>query len=344
MINIANPIYDNVFKYLVEDERVTKTLLSALLKKKVVEVEMGRNEYSSQRKDPLSIFRIDFCAKVEDEDGKLNTILIELQKTWVETETLRFRQYLGAQYAAPSNIDNDFEEEVTYNGRTYIRKGYGIPIVTIYLLGHRVGNLPKPVVYVRRGYFDDEDQPITMGVPDPFIESLTHDSIVVQIPLLKHHVKSSWLYEVLDCFDQSRVIDSQSKQILGLDEKTYESCPPEIHRIYERLLSAAADSEMRMKMNVEEEVLSAMEDNDTMKMQIKNLKADNKQKDEQLQQRDEQLQQRDEQLQQRDEQLQQRDEQLRNAIKMFAASGIPIEVMARNFNVSEDFIKECLTK
>lgn len=33
MVNIANPIYDSVFKYLMEDERIAKTLISALLKK-----------------------------------------------------------------------------------------------------------------------------------------------------------------------------------------------------------------------------------------------------------------------------------------------------------------------
>lgn len=33
MVHIANPIYDAVFKYLMKNERVAKTLLSALLKK-----------------------------------------------------------------------------------------------------------------------------------------------------------------------------------------------------------------------------------------------------------------------------------------------------------------------
>ena len=47
MVNIANPIYDSVFKYLMEDERIAKTLISALLKKEVVEVDMRRNEYTN---------------------------------------------------------------------------------------------------------------------------------------------------------------------------------------------------------------------------------------------------------------------------------------------------------
>lgn len=33
IIHVANPIYDSVFKYIMEDERIAKTILSALLKK-----------------------------------------------------------------------------------------------------------------------------------------------------------------------------------------------------------------------------------------------------------------------------------------------------------------------
>ena len=100
----ANPIYDTVFKYLMEDERVATTILSALLKKKVVTVSQRSNEYSNVTKNDVSMFRIDFGAIVRKEDGKEEHILIELQKTWVETETLRFRQYLGAQYNKKDNV------------------------------------------------------------------------------------------------------------------------------------------------------------------------------------------------------------------------------------------------
>lgn len=49
MIYVANPIYDSVFKYLMEDERVAKTVLSALLKKDVVSVELRPHEYSNKQ-------------------------------------------------------------------------------------------------------------------------------------------------------------------------------------------------------------------------------------------------------------------------------------------------------
>lgn len=57
-MTIANPIYDIVFKYLLEDERIARIILSALLKKEVLSVETRRNEYSNIDRDGLSIFRI----------------------------------------------------------------------------------------------------------------------------------------------------------------------------------------------------------------------------------------------------------------------------------------------
>ena len=81
---VANPIYDIVFKYLLEDERIARTLLSALLKKDVVAVVSRRNEYSNIGRNGLSVFRIDFGATIQESDGSRHLILIELQKTWLE--------------------------------------------------------------------------------------------------------------------------------------------------------------------------------------------------------------------------------------------------------------------
>lgn len=56
MIYVANPLYDAVFKYMMEDERIAKTLLSALLQKTVIAVEMRRHEYPNIARDAISIF------------------------------------------------------------------------------------------------------------------------------------------------------------------------------------------------------------------------------------------------------------------------------------------------
>ena len=243
MMKVANPIYDIVFKYLLEDERIARTILSALLKKDVVAVETHRNEYSNIGRDGLSIFRIDFGATIQEEDGTRHLILIELQKTWLETETLRFRQYLGAQYA---NVSNMLPEN---------QGAYAIPMVTVYLLGHKVGDIEEPVLYVRRQSYDYNDNLVTKGLPNPFVDSLTHDSIIVQIPRLHGQVNNR-LEKVLSIFDQS------NKKILDIDESTYDG-DADMLRIVQRLLAAASDAKIRHDMNVEDEFFSVIEKRDT---------------------------------------------------------------------------------
>ena len=77
MMTIANPIYDTVFKYLMEDERIARTILSALLKENIVNVKVRPHEYTNGQKEILSIFRIDFGATVLKPDGEKQLILIE---------------------------------------------------------------------------------------------------------------------------------------------------------------------------------------------------------------------------------------------------------------------------
>lgn len=249
LIHIANPIYDSVFKYLMEDERIAKIILSAILKKEVVDVKVRRNEYTNGTRDKVSMFRIDFGAQIRKEDGSLQLILIELQKTWLETETLRFRQYLGAHYANPENILQENNPE-----------GYAIPMVTVYLLGHRVGDIEEPVLYVNHKAYSYQGNEVVKGLPNPFVDSLVHDSIIVQIPLLHGQINNK-LDKVLSVFDQ-HLKDGFNRQVLTLDEDKYSDDNDMVY-LLRRLLAAASDNKLRHDMNVEDEFFSAIENRDT---------------------------------------------------------------------------------
>ncbi|MBQ2210080.1 MAG: hypothetical protein II404_08985 [Prevotella sp.] len=89
-MKIANPIYDIVFKYLMEDERIARTILSALLKVDVVAVEVRPHEYSDDNRDALSVFRIDFGATIRDADGKKNEVVIIVKKIRLISEPSLF--------------------------------------------------------------------------------------------------------------------------------------------------------------------------------------------------------------------------------------------------------------
>ena len=306
MIQIANPIYDSVFKYLMEDERIAKTLLSALLKKEVVAVEMRRNEYTHGVRDTISMFRIDFGAHVKEPDGTIRLVLIELQKTWLETETLRFRQYLGAQYSNPENVPSENNKD-----------GYAIPMVAIYLLGHRVGDINVPVLYVKHKAYDYDGNVVTDGIPDPFVESLIHDSIIVQIPLLHGQVNNR-LEKVLSVFDQSQK-NGSDRHVLNVNDTPFND-DEDMQYLLRRLLMAAADAQLRQDMNVEDEYFKALEDRDTALM-IKDKK-----------------------LAEQAEQLEQNKAQLRTMALLLSNSGMSVEEIAKSVGMSQDQVKLLLNK
>ena len=214
---VANPIYDTAFKFLMEDDRCAKILLSALLKKDVVDVKVRPHEYSKKEEKRVSIYRVDFCATIREGDGSEHLVLIELQKTWRPTELLRFRKYLGMQYEDKRNVNDE--------------TGVPLPVVSIYILGHKVGDLKEPVIYVKRQYLDYDSQEIKDGVPSVFVESLTHDSIIVQIPFLKGNVRNH-LERILEIFNQDFVSDA-SHRLVYIEGRDFSD--PDAQRLITRL-------------------------------------------------------------------------------------------------------------
>ena len=303
VVYVANPLYDAVFKYLMEDDRIAKTILSALLKKKVVDVKIRRNEYANlTRRESISMFRIDFAATVLDEDNQPHLMLIELQKTWLPTETLRFRRYLALQY---NNEENMRKEE---HGK------YAIPMVAIYLLGHCVGEIEEPVIYVNHHAYNYDGKKVEAGIPDPFVESLQHDSIIVQVPLLHGRVNNR-LEKVLCLFDQTNVADN--KKVIKVDDKQFEG-DNDMEYIVRRLQSAAADPDMRYQMNAEDEFFKELEARDSLIME------------------------KDGQLKEKDGQLKEKDEMLRKMIKGMQENGMSLDEIAKMLNKTVDEVKQIL--
>ena len=303
VVYVANPLYDAVFKYLIEDDRIAKTILTALLKKKVIDVKIRRNEYANlTRRESISMFRIDFAATVLDEDNKPHLMLIELQKTWLPTETLRFRRYLALQY---NNEENMLKEE---------HEKYAIPMVAIYLLGHCVGKIEEPVLYVNHHAYTYDGKKVEEGIPDPFVESLQHDSIIVQIPLLHGRVNNR-LEKVLCLFDQTNVADN--KKVIKVDDKQFEG-DNEMEYIVRRLQSAAADPDMRYQMNAEDEFFKELEARDSLIME------------------------KDGQLKEKDGQLKEKDEMLRKMIKGMRENGMSLDAIAKMLNKTVDEVKQII--
>ena len=344
MITIGNPIFDSVFKFFLADDTAARILLSALIKKKVTKLETRKNEFMQKGDNgEISVMRIDFGAHILAQDANGNDvdqlIIIELQKAWVNYEVPRFRRYLGQNYIAAENIFRDAKDD----------RDYGLPIIAVYILNHRVGNLTEPVTYLNRKYLDYDGNELTTGVPDKFGESLSHDCIIVQVPLLSDKIRNR-AEKILQVFNQKFSVKQKGFKMLFDDTLT--EGDSDMQKIVNRLSMVFTDDYTTELMIVENEEyqlhaehLAAKEQLAEQKEQIAEQKeqiaAQKEQiaeqnaaivaKEQELAQQKKQLEAKDKQLDEKDKQL---DALLSATIKMLASAGIPNKQIAQQLNIS----------
>ena len=240
---IANPIYDTVFKRLMENERVAKFFIGTFLNATVEQLDVHPQEFTIAKeqsdeatKEPdlvdLTVFRLDFIAMVRLEDGSTQKILIELQKAGREVDLMRFRNYLGEQYKKKEMVEGQAMPH---------------PIRTIYILGFKLPTIEAPCLHIERQYRDMLTGG-TVSKRSRFIEHLTHDSYVVQVERITGKAQTK-LEKLLSIFEQAHFVDENG--IL----KDYPLNPEEeeVKLMLDILHHTGADPETRRKIETEQE-------------------------------------------------------------------------------------------
>jgi hypothetical protein len=257
MTKIANPIYDVVFKYLMSDNKIAKLLISDLLGIEITNLELRPQEFTTDKENrTLTVYRVDFKAEIVLKNGEKLVVLIEIQKAKFTTDLIRFRKYLGEQYASKQNtIEKD-------------DKTLPLPIITIYFLGYGLDNNKDiPIIRVKRQYLDNYNGD-KLEEEEMFIETLTHDSIIVQIPALKTQRRND-LEKALSVFEAGKV------QEVSINEDDY---PERYKSVVRQLLKAIANEQIRKTMDVEDEILEDLEKKERLISRQKKELEENKQK------------------------------------------------------------------
>ena len=205
-----------------------------------------------------------------------------------------------------------------------------MPIISIYILGHPLGDLTEPVVYVRRSYLDYDDHPLP--APDPFIESLTHDSIIVQIPFLTGRTRNR-LERLLSVFDQE-YRQPDSEHYLEIND---EHMDEEVKYVVHRLLKAAAAPAVRRAMEIEDEILSEIEDRDTTIM-LKNKVIE--EKEQVIEQKEQVIEQKEQVIEQKEQVIEQKEQMIRSMVKMLCNNGASIDEISGQLGIPMEQIKQ----
>jgi hypothetical protein len=189
---IANPIYDVVFKRLMEDNRIAKFFIGTLLEQIIESIEVKPQEFTyTDEFAGLAVFRLDFVATIRTDTGELKKVLIEIQKAKNQIDLMRFRNYLGEQYKKEDIIN---ENKVI------------LPITTIYILGFKLPEINTSCIKVERNYRDLVNKKI-IDTKSDFVEKLTHDSYIVQVERITDRYLTR-LDKLLSVFEQTNFIDS----------------------------------------------------------------------------------------------------------------------------------------
>ncbi len=190
---IANPIYDVVFKRLMENDKVAKFFISTLLEQTVETVEVKPQEFTyTNELAGLAVFRLDFIATIKTDMGEYKKVLIEIQKAKNPIDLMRFRNYLAEQYKKEDKIDNE---------------NIVLPITTIYILGFKLPEIETPCIKVERNYKDLINK-TTLLKKSEFVEKLTHDSFVVQVERITDRYQTR-LDKLLSVFEQRNFTDDK---------------------------------------------------------------------------------------------------------------------------------------
>ena len=238
---IANPIYDTVFKYLLEDIEISKGLLSAIIDEKIIHLSVQPQEtiYKTTANSlPLTVYRLDFKAIVEMKDGEQKKILIELQKTKRSADIMRFRRYLADNYQNEDSIVVGNEQKLQ-----------PLEIVTIYFLGFKLENIETPILKVSNCFYDVSKKKMLESKPrEPFIDLLNHESYTIQIPRLPDDHQTD-LENMLSVFNQNLITNDRH-------ELNYinENLNPLAKKIVDRLNRAVADKELMTGLDIEDEI------------------------------------------------------------------------------------------
>ena len=315
---IANPIFDTVFKHLMENNRVARFFVETIIGQPVESIAVTTQERTflkvpssvegreltqeeiTKIAELLSVLRYDFVATIRTAEG-YKKVLIEIQKAKNVLDLMRFRNYLGEQYKR--------KDKVTIDGK---ETEEALPIITIFLLGFKLPETDAIVIHVSRTYRDVIAHK-ELHVKSEFIECLTHDSFVVQIPRIEGKSRSR-LEKMLNVFEQNDFYDE--KGILKQYRHVLDKEDEEIRLMVEILCHVASDPEKREEIELEWRSREFVEEYIKQKKELALQKQAIEEKDKALEEKDKALEENKKALEEKDKALEKMKKQIADLQKI----------------------------
>jgi hypothetical protein len=196
----------------MEDERVAKVLLGGILNKKIETVEIKGHE----------------CAYQSDENNSLKLLRFDFVGTIENPD--------GTKETVTIELQKASEPEEVMRFR-------------IFILGHSLGKgFEYPLIKGSTVFYDEDDNVLNFKSQCEFLKGMTYHLYIIQIPFLPEKPKKP-LEKMLRAFDQRYKLEYDSKYLELSEDKDKDS---DFNIIFNRLLYAAADEQLRGNLDLED--------------------------------------------------------------------------------------------
>ncbi len=347
---IPNPIYDVVFRYLMEDIESATIVISTLLNEKIKKLqflpidhaEKKENKSSTVVQDPKTqddvyMFHLDFAATIELPDGSEELIMIELQKASEPNDIFRFKRYISKNFQQKKEVE--FTDPKTQAIETVNKP---IRLIPIFILNFRIENEINDLLIrtnrIKTGVFKNQN----LQKHNEFIDNLSYDIWVVQLPNIQNigdddiqnDEYKQKLYALLKLFDQKSRLSDNEHRIRVLRKYS----PAFLERVVRRIQAASINNHnLEEQMFAEDEYLKTLIKRDN---KINLLEEIIDKKDKELEEKEKALEENTKALEEKDEVLKAQNKIILELAKTLKTNGISTEQILNLTGLASDIIEK----
>ncbi|MDI9338700.1 MAG: hypothetical protein QM539_09790 [Alphaproteobacteria bacterium] len=344
-IIITNPIYNAVFKYLMDDLESAKIIISTLLNKKILSLKPLSNDLvnsdppnqtsvtSNTKKtdsdsNMIPLMRLDYSAEILHDNNTKELVTIELQKARFPSDELRFRQYIAENLKRTKDVKANKIDPDTGKPK---KKKVPMRYLPIFILNFDIEKEIKDLVLITEHFTTGMFSGKKLTDPSRFLDNLLYNIIVVQLPYinkidpktLKSEPHKLAIYHLFQLFNQNHQLENDKYSLFLEDTKQTQH----FERLVKRLANIKAnDRKIVQKMILEDTMLQDFLDLENERVYHK--KIINKQTIA-LEEKDKTIKEKDKTIEEKDKTIEEKDKKLEEKEKTIEAKDTLIQELMK---------------
>ena len=370
---IANPIYDTIFKFLMDDNESAKIILSTLLNVDIEELTATTTIQSYLGEDEKNwgfgkLSHLDYAAQVLKPDGSKENILIELQKADLPSDFYRFRLYITEKFKKSHSTIK--KENTTIHTP--------LKFIPIFILNFEIENEICDLVIQTNKMVKGVLKDTILQNPVSFLDDLMYDLTIVQIPhitnidveKIKDDAHKLELYKLFKLFDQNAKTQNDDYKL-----EIKEKIPSKYTRLVKRLqhehlnsfeiknqlieedtrildIKNMLNQKIQFQKTIEEKEKTIEENTKTIEEKEKTIEKIEKnieekektieEKEKTIEEKEKTIEEKEKTIEEKEKTIEEKEKTIINSIFLLSRLKLTVNEIADNLDVSIDFVKQVL--